>query len=176
MKHSFWQEFGKPILVLFLITASVGVLLGFVHSVTEPIITENERIRAEADQKAALPGAKEFLPIEFEEGLGITGAYRETAGLGYVFTAGFRGYGGIVSVTVGLDPDGAIVRVIADVSTETTGIGKKAGEDQYLARYSGLSGTAASVDAISGATYSSVAIRSGVETVLTAYEKLVKGE
>ena len=168
-----FQEMIKPLLVLVIICLVVSALLGFTHSVTAPIVEENERIAAEATRKAVLAGSGSFTEIECDaEALGITSAYKEDAGKGYVITASRKGYGGQVVVTVGIDGSGKVVGLSANVSTETSGVGSKAGLPVYTEKYIGLSGSAAGVDKISGATYSSTAVRNGVSAALAAYDAI----
>ena len=104
-----FQEMIKPLLVLVIICLVVSALLGFTHSVTAPIVEENERIAAEATRKAVLAGAESFTEIDCDtEALGIKSAYKEDSGKGYVITAGRKGYGGEVVVTVGIDGNGKV--------------------------------------------------------------------
>lgn len=174
MKNTF-QDMIKPILVLFIIAVCSAALLGYVHSLTEPVIEENTRIQEEENRKAVLEGATEFTEIECDFGeLEITGAYKEKSGLGYVFTAANKGYGGDVVVTVGLDASGKIVGLKADVSTETSGVGTKAGREDYLNQFMGKEGSCDDVDKISGATYSSTALKKGINDILKAFETIVK--
>ena len=168
-----FQEMIKPLLVLVVICLVVSALLGFTNSVTAPIVEENERIAAEQTRRAVLAGAESFTEIECDaEALGITSAYKEDSGKGYVITAGRKGYGGQVVVTVGIDGSGKVVGLSANVSTETSGVGSKAGLPAYTDKYIGLSGSADGVDTISGATYSSTAVRNGVSAALAAYDAI----
>ena len=170
---STFQEMIKPLLVLVVICLVVSALLGFTNSVTAPIVEENERIAAEATRKAVLAGAESVTEIDCDtEALGITSAYKEDSGKGYVITASRKGYGGQVVVTVGIDGSGKVVGLSANVSTETSGVGSKAGLPAYTDKYIGLSGSAAGVDTISGATYSSTAVRNGVTAALAAYDAI----
>ncbi|MBP5154858.1 MAG: FMN-binding protein [Lachnospiraceae bacterium] len=168
-----WQELLKPVVVLVCISLTAAVLLGFVNSRTKPIIEENARLKAEAVRAAVLAGAKGFEAIDCDTAaLDIDSAYRETSGLGYVVTSTHRGYGGDVTVTVGLDAEGKIVGISADVKTETTGVGSRAGEAKYLDRFLGLTGDPGSVDSLTGATYTSTAVKNGVKAALAAFEKI----
>ena len=172
-QNNTFQEMIKPLLVLVVICLVVSALLGFTNSVTAPIVAENERIKAEETRQSVLPGAQSFTEIECDaEALGITSAYKEDSGKGYVITAGRKGYGGEVVVTVGIDASGKIVGLNANVSTETSGVGSKAGLPAYTDKYIGLSGNADGVDKISGATYSSTAVRNGVSAALAAYDAI----
>jgi len=170
MKNSVFQELIKPIIVLIVICLVVSALLAYTNSVTAPIIEENNRKAAEQTRAAVLQGSNGFTEIECDtEALGITSAFKENSGLGYVITASNKGYGGEVVVTVGLDADGKVVGLSANVGTETSGVGTKAGAEAYTGKYIGLSGNCDGVDTISGATYSSSAVKNGVNAALAAY-------
>ena len=166
----------KPLIVMVAICLTVAVLLGLTNSVTAPIIEENTRKLEEETRISVLEGAQSFTQIECdEEALGITGAYREDNGKGYVITAANKGYGGLVTVTVGLDDSGKIVGLSANVSTETSGVGSKAGKSDYTDKFIGLTGNCDSVDKISNATYSSTAVKTGVNAALSAFETVKQG-
>jgi len=168
-----FQEMVKPVIVLVVICLVVSALLAYTNSVTAPIIEENARAEAEKTRKAVLEGAESFSEIDCDTAaLGITGAFREDSGKGYVITAANKGYGGLVTVTVGLNPEGEVVGLSANVSTETSGVGSKAGKSDYTDRYLGLRGACGDVDIISGATYSSTAVRTGVNAALAAFDAI----
>ena len=169
-ENSTFNEMIKPLIVLVVICLVVSALLGITNSITAPIIEENKRIVAEQTRRSVLEGAESFSEIECDTAaLGITGAFKEDSGKGYVITAANKGYGGMVEVTVGLDSDGRIVGLSANVSTETSGVGSKAGRDDYVSKFLGLTGDSSSVDKISGATYSSTAVKTGVDAALAAF-------
>ena len=71
-----------------------------------------------------------------------------------------------------LDKDGKVVGISADVKTETQGVGSKAGEAKYLDQFLGLTGDSNSIDTLTGATYTSTAVKRGVNAALAAYEKI----
>ena len=171
-----FQDFVKPVLVLLVICAVVAGLLSAVNALTAPVIEENTRKEAEENRLAALPGASSFTEEEVPEGddfSGVTGIFKEDSGLGYVITCSNKGYGGDVTVTVGIGADGKILGLIADVSTETSGVGSKAGDDGYIGKFLGGDfDSASSVDTISAATYSSTAVKNGVLQALQAFDTL----
>ena len=184
-KSSFFSDFLKPILVLVLICAVVGAALAYINSVTEPVIAENDRIQAETDRKTVLEEAVTFeaVPVNeyqslLDEGSGITGIFRGLAEsgefVGIVVTAENRGYGGLVPVTVGIGRDGSVLKAIANVSTETEGLGSKAGKPDFLGKFEGAGSKdeALTVDAVSGATRTSTAVKKGIGQALDAFEVL----
>jgi len=171
--NSVWQDLLKPVIVLVIICAVVAGLLGVVNSITAPIITENARVKAEQTRIAVLPGATSFTEVSCDTAaLNIVSAHKENSGLGYVITAAFKGYGGLVTVTVGIDNDGKIVGLVADVSTETSGVGSKAGQQTYLDKFMGQTKDVSGVDTITSATYSSSAVRNGVNAALKAFDAI----
>ena len=173
-KGNAWEDLLKPVVVLLCIALAAAVLLGFVNSKTEPIIAENARIKAEQTRAAVLAGAKGFEEVKGDYAVyDIDSIYKETSGLGYVLTSTHKGYGGDVTVTVGLDPNGRIIGISADVKTETQGVGSKAGEARYLDKYLGQSGTA-QVDSLTGASYTSNAVKNSVNAILNAFDKIIK--
>ncbi len=170
-QNSFWQDMARPVVVLVIICLVASALLGAVNAKTKPVIEENKNAAAVQTRKEVLPAAAAFeeLPVSDElAARGVTGIFRGDGNSGYVVTAVNKGYGGDVVVTVGFDADGAILKVKADVSTETTGVGSKVGEDAVLDRFTGVTGSADNVTLRSGATYTSNAVRSSVNAALDA--------
>ena len=85
-------------LVLFVITAVTGLILGAVHTITlEPIREAQAREKNEA-LAATLPGAAEFKKLQPSENAGIIKEiYEGSSGgktVGYNFTVTPKGYGG----------------------------------------------------------------------------------
>lgn len=168
-----FNEYIKPILVLVVICLIVSFLLAVTNSATAPVIREHEQAEAERTRQEVLPGSTTFTELSVEGIPGVDSVFRDDGGAGYVATAGYKGYGGIVTVTVGLDSDGKVVGISANVKTETPNVGTKAGQDSYLSQFVGLSGgEAAEVDTITRATYSSTAARTGVSTILENFENI----
>ena len=174
--NTFWTDMLRPVVVLVVICLVASAALGFTNAKTEPIIEANKNAAAVAARRTALPAAENFEEIPVSDELaaqGVTGIYKSTNDVGYVITAAFKGYGGDVVVTVGFDPAGTILNVDADVSTETQGVGSKVGERAILDRFNGLSGSANDVTLRSGATYTSNAVRSGVNAAFAAVATLI---
>lgn len=171
-KNTFFNDMLKPFIVLVVICLVVAALLAYVNGLTAPVIAENAAREAEANRMAVLPNATAFTELDASAyaDSGVTGIYADEGGSGYVITAQAFGYKGNVVVTVGFDADGAVLDIIANVSTETVGIGTKAADAAYLDQFKGLSGSAEGVDTISGATYSTGAVRTAVNAAMAACE------
>lgn len=168
-KSEFFSEMARPFLVLVVICLVAAALLGVTNHFTKPVIEENERITAENTRKSVLPQATGFVEVAVPDGVAVTSIYMDEGGSGYVITAGSAGYGGDVVATIGFDMDGAIVGISVNASTETQGVGTKAGDPAYYEAYLGMSDSADGVELISGATYSSTALRAAVNAAFDAF-------
>ena len=174
--NSFWNDMFRPVVVLVVICLVASAALGFTNAKTAPIIEENKNAASVAARQAALPAATGFEKVEVSEELlaqGVASIYKSTNDVGYVVTAAFKGYGGDVVVTVGLDPEGKILNVDADVSTETTGIGAELNKRVFLDKFNGKSGNVDDVTLKTGATRTSTAVRNGVNGALAAVATLI---
>lgn len=171
-KNTFWTDMARPVVVLVVICLMAAALLGFTNAKTAPVIEENIRIEAEKTRKAVLPEANEFTELDVNDELkanGVTGIFEGDNGSGYVVTAAKTGYGGDVVVTVGFDTEGKILCVMANVSTETQGVGSKVGaQENMLDKFVGLSGDVSGVQLKTGATLTSNAVREGVNAACAA--------
>ena len=98
--------------------------------------------------------------------------YKAGEAIGFCADAQAMGFGDYIGMMVGVTPDHRIAGIRILTIAETPGIGMAVAEADYLSGYEGLSGPvtfedgANHADAISGATYSSRAIRNGVNLVL----------
>ncbi len=169
--NTFWTEMARPVVVLVVICLVASALLGFTNAKTAPVIEANTLAEAEATRREVLPDATSFEKIEVSADLasqGVTGIYKGDNDSGYVVSVGKTGYGGTVTVTVGFDTEGTILLVKADVSSETQGVGSKVGEESMLAKFTGLSDDVSKVTLKTGATFTSNAVRDGVNAACAA--------
>ena len=172
MKSSFVSEILKPFLVLVIICLAASLLLGATNALTADVIAANEAAAMEATRRSVLPGAGSFTELEADPALGVDSIFKEDSGLGYVITASYKGYGGYVTVTLGFDAEGSVVGISADVSSETQGVGTKAGAVQHLSQYMGVDVDFNGVDLITSATYSSTAVHESVKAATAAYQAI----
>lgn len=160
---------------LFVITAVVSVLLALVNMVTKPTI---DALAAEKKQRAmemVMPGAQ-FTPVaDLPEGVdGVTEMQLAKSGdtlLGYCVQVETNGFGGTMSLMVGVDANGMVTGVSILSHAETLNTDK---HGELITQYAGVSGQAAltkdggTVSAISGATVTSKAVTRGVNSALAA--------
>ena len=75
---------------------------------------------------------------------------------------------------VGVDDGGSVTGVVILSHSETAGLGARADSPEFLGQYTGKSGTITvndgdnAIDGLSGATITSKAVTTGVNTALTA--------
>jgi len=163
---------------LLAITVITGVLLAVVNQFTAPIITQ-KIVQARFDAMAAImPTATDFEDVDYQGDAvieGMVAAYENGQFLGWCVTVGHNGFDGPVNMIVGVDIEGTVIALEVLSHTETPGLGTKAVESpEWLGQFDG-SDLSTNVDAISGATKSSVAVINGVQHALTAVADEIAG-
>ena len=164
---------------LIIISAVVALLLALVNHVTEPIITQMQEEKTAAAMRQVL-SADDYQPVE-TSAEGVTAMYCAISGgkqIGYVAEVMSNGFGGLISMVVGVDQDGLVTGVAVTKASETPNIGSKVvGDQSVLDRFIGMSHAAGEItvnsgvnvfDGVSGATVSSRGVTSGVNAVLAA--------
>lgn len=179
-------------IILFVITAVTGLILGGVYTMTlEPIRLVQEQEKNEA-LASTLPGATDFDAVEVGESGGmITEIYRGSANgevVGYNFTVTPKGYAGLITIVVGINNEGRVMDISILNHSETPGLGAKASEPEFagqfkekLGKYLVVTKTPPDADyqiqAISGATITSTAVTNGVNVALAYWrENFAEGD
>ena len=171
----------KSIVVLAAICLVISGALAVVNSFTAPIISAAAAERETASRQQVLPAASEFEAIASDAmPASVTGAYKgiNAAGetVGYVFTAGHKGFEGTIVVMTAIDPDGKIVQVATiDVTSETATLGGLTAKESYTSQYTGKDATLEGIDAISGATITSTAYERCVLDAFAAFDAVKEG-
>ena len=171
-------EIVKVGVVLFLITAIAAAILASVNGFTAPVIAENKRIAEEAAMKAVLPDATEFVKAEYAELTdSLVSAIYEGTGAGYVVKVNTNGYGGTISLIVGIDNEYKVTGVEVISQSETAGLGANCTKEDFRAQFVGKTenievvkngATGNQVDAISSATITTKAVTKGVNAAILA--------
>lgn len=170
----------KSIVVLVVICLLTSAALAVVNHITAPVIAEAKVQRENASRKSVLPEADAFEPLPLD-GLpaSVFSAYRGTAGgttVGYVFTAGNKGFESVVEVMCAIAPDGKLVKVATlDVSGETKTLGGQLADAAYTDQYTGKDSALEGVDGVSGATFTSEAYTASVKDCFAAFDNLKEG-
>lgn len=171
---------------LLAITAVTALLLGIVNYFTAPVIQKIQDEKKAAAMSAVLqadeyPKVEGFVSTASTSAAGtgtVTALYEAVQGgntLGYVAEVTSNGFGGAVSMVVGVTTDGAVTGVSVVDHSETQGVGSKVVNSQeVLSQFAGLSGEITvnsgenKIDGVSGATVSSKAVTAGVNAAVAA--------
>lgn len=186
-------------LSLTLITVVAGAALALVSGVTEEPIAQAKKNKKEAALQAVVPGfdriEAQSLPVSADD-KARTGLKADSLVCYFAYaadnqpmgvaveTASENGYGGHLGIMVGFDVDGNILGYQVLETSETPGLGAKAGEwfqkgnkGDVIGKTPGTSGLSVKkdggeVDAISGSTITSRAFCAAVSIAYnTAFQK-----
>lgn len=161
---------------LFLIAAVAAFVLALVNAVTADTIARHAEEKRQAAMASVMSSANVFSEMYSEDPTidRISGAYKGTTFLGYCVEVTPNGFGGALSLMVGVDANGSVTGVSILDHSETAGLGAKASDPAFLNQYVGKSGSITvntgsnSIQAITGATITSKAVTQGINTALTA--------
>ena len=173
-------------LILFAITAVSAFILAFVNSFTAPVIEENNKKAQEAAMKVVLPEGNSFEKVEFtpEENSIVSEMY-SAGDAGVVVMASPRGYGGEISMAIGIDSEYKVTGVEIISQSETAGLGANCTKDSFKEQFIGKTGDIQVVkngakdnqnDAISSATITSKAVTKGVNEAIATVKSMRGGE
>lgn len=194
----------KNTAILTAITLVAGALLGLVYEITkEPIAAAQENAKQNAykvvlSDAAAFESYEEFDAKEARQIIadaGYTDDITEVAvaedasgkGIGYVVSVtSHDGYGGDISLSVGILNDGTVKGIETLTISETAGLGMKAKEPAFKDQFkdkqvekftytkSGEDGDD-KIDALSGATITTNAVTNAVDSALVYFQNVLGG-
>lgn len=200
------SSFLKNCVALLVITLVAGLALSAVNEITkEPIAKAEETARLEA-YETVFPDAEFETPQDLDalleggqaaiDSAGLTGCtvsdilYANDANgerIGYVVAAvSPNGYGGDISVAVGIDAKTSTITGFSVLSnSETAGLGARCTEDEFVSQFAGKDATSIEyvkgggaagnqIDAISGATVTTNAVTEAVNSALAVYGNVLK--
>ena len=168
-------------LILFAITAVAALILAGVNKVTAPVIEEQRAQKKQEAMQKVLPEASEFKKLECEipEGLCVTEIYESDAG--FVVMASPKGYGGEISMVVGVDKNLTVTGISIISQSETAGLGAKCVDEEWQKQFVGKTenvevtkngANGNQIDAISSATITSKAVTKGVNDSISAVKTI----
>ena len=161
----------KSVIVIVCICLVIAVAMAAINLVTAPKIEEaNEQAEKEA-LRIVLENAVDFEKIEGEYPESVTAVYRDTGNGGYVAMLTAKGYDSSnpMKIAVGFDADGKILKChVISCNGETSGIGTKVANPDFLDTFVGADASLSGVDTISGATISSSALVRAVREAFDA--------
>ena len=177
---------------LLLICAVVALALAGVNAITKDRIAENKAAKTKAALQQVLPGMQEVEEIPFTDDTGmVTKVYRANMSLsgdsniafGYAVEVAPNGFGGAITMMVGVSAEGKVLGISLISHAETPGLGAvsaanndkgAAFRDQFRDLINGITiGSGDNqIDALSGATITSQAIVDGVNAALRCVNNL----
>ena len=190
MKNSKAKEIIVPAVSLFLICVVVTALLALTNAVTAPKIDARAVETQDASKKQVLSSAASFSEEKQVENDGVSYPYYDGLAsdgsvMGYVFVTSAKGYGGDISVMVGVLGDGTVAGVNILSINETAGLGMNAKNQSFLDQFLGKSGeigvaknnpSDTEIQALTGATITSSAMATAVNTALSLYAEIGGGQ
>lgn len=173
-------------LILFAITAISAFILAFVNSFTEPVIAENNKKAQDAAMRLVLPDGKNFAKVEFSAAEdSIVSEIYSAGDAGVVVMVNPRGYGGAISMAVGVNKENTVTGVEIISQSETAGLGANCTKDSFKEQFKGKTGDITvvkngakdnQIDAISSATITSKAVTKGVNEAIATVKAMRGGE
>lgn len=184
------ESMGMLALMLFLITFITALLLGFVNQVTAPQIAKNNEATRAAAMAEIIPDAEfvEASPSEVPAPdkntpaiQNIYEAQKDGETVGYCMEVLPSGFGGTLTVVVGINLDGTVAGAKVTSHSETPGLGAKSQSDPtWIVQFAGMpaDGSLAvtkdggSVVPITGSTITSRAVTLAVNTAAKYVQSL----
>jgi len=186
----------KTGIILLIICVVAALALGLTNEVTKDKIADQRKAANELAKKNVLPVADSFKDIEGDELKNITDNFLpiseayvglDASGniIGYVFKSLPNGFSGAVEVVTGISVDGIVTGLRVGAHKETPGLGAKATDSAYYEQYTGKVTTSPigvlktdasgnDIQAITGATISSVAITAGANASIDAFNWILE--
>ena len=183
----------KNVLCLTIITIVAGLGLGYVYEITKEPIAQMEENTRLAAYRSVFPEASGFTDVEKSLQSNVAGVDIDSAVnaqdpsgniIGYVINVtSHEGYGGDISISMGIDSAGTVKGIEILKISETAGLGMKAKEDKFKDQFKDKavtqfsytkSGASADfeIDAISGATITTKAVTNAVNAGLECFRSL----
>ncbi len=191
MSESKKESMGMLALVLFLITFITALLLGVVNQVTSPLIAKNnENTRAAGNGLKSSPALSSWKRtrarfLSDDKNVpsiqNIYVAQKDGEDVGYCMEVLPSGFGGTLTVVVGINSDGTVAGAKVTKHSETPGLGAKSQSDPtWIVQFAGkpadgslaVTKDGGDINAITGATITSRAVTKAVNTAATYVQGL----
>ena len=182
MKGSLIKYVLRLSLTLLAITALVAAALAGVNAVADPLIRAHKAEKMQKAMEEVLPGASGLAEVSFTDATGTVNKVYACQ-QGFVVEVAPAGFGGTITMMVGIQPDGKVNGISVISHTETAGLGSVAGAknsagEAFRGQFVGAFGALAvdkdggNIDSITSATITSRAVVAGVNAALEAVKGL----
>lgn len=183
-KNTFFSDNIKPTLVLMLIGSIIAALLSFTYNAAGIGEIGTGFTSAELDElmPEVLPNGSRLVPVKIAlDDPDVLGIYKDDGEQGVAIHVQTKGYGGPLKLLVGFDKSGAVAGAKVVESQETPQLGSRATDPKFIAKFVGKSGIfrlskdGGEIDAVAGATISSLAVTTAINKAAEVYDAK-KGE
>jgi len=188
----------KPTIVLFLICIVVTMALALTNYATRDAIIEQVRVQEESARREVFSQAEDFEEVKDLDSIfgtsdedrlvkKVFNSLKDGEIIGRVYSVESKGYGGMISIAVGIDNSGKTTGVKIVSHSETPGLGSKAQDQSFISQLINIKPKEAlsvvkvegtkqeEIDAVSGATISSKAVVKAVQAAIDA-DSGIKGK
>ena len=173
------HKFGKSAVALGGVIIATSIMVVLVNQTTEFDAKQIIELENQALMAQVMPEA-DFVteaPYNTPSAMAVSAGYKENTLIGHTVTIQVAGFGGPLTMMVGVDVDGRVTGVAVLDHHETTDMGTGALEQDYLTGFIGQSGTitiggVGGVDVVSGATATSKAVTEGINRALSVVAHL----
>ena len=182
MKGSLVKYVLRISLTLLVITALVAAALAGVNAITEDRIAQIKQEKIQDAISQVLPNAEVYGQAKFEDATGFVKTVYESD-KGFAVEVVPAGFGGGITMMVGVTQEGKVSGIVIISHTETAGLGSVAGADTaageaFRNQFVGATGSltvdkdGGEIDSITSATITSRAVVAGVNAALEAVKNL----
>ena len=158
-----------PVILVTLIVLISAVLLGLTDNATRGKIAEQEVAQVRGYLGEMFPN---MTSLTREDDIYLV--LEDDTTIGYGFVAVGSGYGGEISILVGLENKTTVKGIVIISQNETPGLGTRVAEEPFTSQFAGVNiddvRLDGEIDAITGSTISSAAVVEAVRN--TALEKV----
>ena len=170
-------------LILGIIALIAALALAVTNMVTKGPIADRANAALQAAFSAVMPDAASFESMDVaDSGADQLASAKDADGnvIGYCVSATGKGYGGNVSVILGVDAKGIVTSAVIGSNTdfvETAGLGQRAKDESFQAQFAGMDAVnGGAFEQLSGATITSNAVKDAANIALAAVANLALGQ
>ena len=167
------EEMVKLTVTLLAICAICALGLSLVNALTAPVIRQIQAEKVEAAMAEVLP-AENYMEMPYLSEGDIVKTIHQADDKGFVVQVEPSGFGGGITMMVGVDNDGKCTGVSIVKMSETAGLGAKASKQEFRDQFIGqganvkVTKDGGQIDALTGATITSRAVAEGVAAAIEA--------
>lgn len=173
----------KTVYPLVVIAVVVGFFLGLTYQLLSPIIEATNKKNEQAALKFVMGNADHFITATNDGQIYYRAEDSQNTFIGIIYKGENVGYGGPVVTLVGIGTNDQVTKIsILNADQETPGLGYNSLKRKWQDQYSGISSNqvpmskaefaANGIDALSGATITSMAVTKNIADAFACYAKV----